>query len=306
MDGQPQIRLGTRASQLALWQSHWVRQQLETFGVDVELIQIRTDGDDQSQPLAQIGGQGLFTKRLQVALLNHEIDLAVHSLKDLPTQDEPGLKIAAIPPRENSVDVLVSNRATSLDSLPAGAVVGTGSVRRSAQLLHLRNDLRIENIRGNVDTRLRKLDEGLFDAIVLAAAGLLRLGMKERIAYFFSPRELMPAVGQGALGLETRADDEATIRVVKQLNHLPSYFSAMAERAMLRKLFAGCLSPVGADSTVSGEELTLHGIVLSRDGRQKVTSSRTGNLTQAAGIGVAVAESLIENGADQFLRNDST
>jgi hydroxymethylbilane synthase len=306
MDGQPQIRLGTRASQLALWQSHWVRQQLETFGVDVELIQIRTDGDDQSQPLAQIGGQGLFTKRLQVALLNHEIDLAVHSLKDLPTQDEPGLKIAAIPPRENSVDVLVSNRATSLDSLPAGAVVGTGSVRRSAQLLHLRNDLRIENIRGNVDTRLRKLDEGLFDAIVLAAAGLLRLGMKERIAYFFSPRELMPAVGQGALGLETRADDEATIRVVKQLNHLPSYFSAMAERAMLRKLFAGCLSPVGADSTVSGEELTLHGIVLSRDGRKKVTSSRTGNLTQAAGIGVAVAESLIENGADQFLRNDST
>lgn len=301
-----QIRLGTRASQLAMWQSNWVREQLEALGAEVELIQIRTDGDDQSQPLAQIGGQGLFTKRLQVALLNNEIDLAVHSLKDLPTHDEPGLMIAAIPPRENKADVLVSNEFSSLESLPAGAVVGTGSVRRAAQLLHLRNDLRIENIRGNVDTRLRKLDEGSFDAIVLAAAGLLRLGLKDRIACYFSPRELMPAVGQGALGLETRTKDAATIDVVKQLNHSPSYYSAMAERAMLRKLFAGCLSPVGADSTVTGEELELQGIVLSVDGRQAVTASQTGNLAKADAIGVAVAESLIENGAEPFLRKDST
>ena len=300
-----QIRLGTRASQLAMWQSNWVKKQLEALGANVELIQIRTEGDDQSQSLAQIGGQGVFTKRLQVALLDHEIDLAVHSLKDLPTHDEPGLTIAAIPPRENRADVLVSNKASSLESLPSGAVVGTGSVRRSAQLLHLRGDLRIENIRGNVDTRLRKLDEGSFDAIVLAAAGLCRLGLKDRIACYFSARELMPTVGQGALGLETRVDDASTINIVKRLNHWPSYFSAMAERAMLRRLFAGCLSPVGADSTVSGEELSLQGIVLSLDGRQKITGSGTGNLNEADGIGVAVAESLIENGAEQFLRNGS-
>ncbi len=197
------IRLGSRASQLAMWQSNWVRQQLESMGIEVEIIPIRTAGDDQTQPLAQIGGQGLFTKRLQVALLNHEIDLAVHSLKDLPTENEPGLTIAAIPARENKADVLVSHQAGSWKELPAGAVVGTGSVRRAAQLRYLRSDLRVEDIRGNVDTRLSKLDRGLFDAIVLAAAGLLRLGLPERIAYSFEPQELMPAVGQGALGLET-------------------------------------------------------------------------------------------------------
>ena len=289
-----------------MWQSNWVREKLESFAAEVELIPIRTAGDDQSQPLAQIGGQGLFTKRLQVALMNREIDLAVHSLKDLPTQNQPGLKIAAIPPRENTADVLISNHASSLATLPHGAIVGTGSVRRAAQLLNLRNDLKIADIRGNVDTRLAKLDAGLFDAIVLAAAGLLRLGLRERIAYYFQPQELMPAVGQGALGLETRSDDKSTIQIVEKLNHLPSYHAAMAERAMLQQLYAGCLSPVGANTIVSGDRLTLHGIVLSRDGREKVAYSETGLLQDSVEIGHSVATSLIENGADRFLRNEST
>ena len=295
------IRLGTRASQLAMWQSGWVQRELQKLGCEVELIQIRTDGDDQTQPLSQIGGQGLFTKRLQIALLNHEIDLAVHSLKDLPTEDDPCLTLAAIPERENSADVIVSNKAKSLDDLPIGSIVGTGSIRRAAQLLHLRNDLQIKDIRGNVDTRLRKLDEGQYDAIVLAAAGLIRLNLSPRIAYSFQPQELMPAVGQGALGLETRADDEATISAVRPLNHPPSYFSAIAERSMLRRLFAGCLAPVGAFTEIAGSDLTLHGIVLSRDGQQIVSASKTGKLSEGIQIGVLVAETLIENGADRFL-----
>jgi hydroxymethylbilane synthase len=296
------IRLGTRASQLALWQSHWVRAQLEQCGVTVELVEIRTEGDVATQPLAQIGGQGLFTKRLQVALLNHEIDLAVHSLKDLPTENHPRLRIAAIPPRETREDVLVSNRWTNVPTLPENSVIGTGSVRRAAQLLNLRADLKIIDIRGNVDTRLKKLDRGDYDAIVLAAAGLTRLGLADRIVYRFPPDELMPAVGQGALGLETRVDDPATIELVAPLNDPTSYFAAISERAMLRKLFAGCLSPVGADTQVVGDQLTLSGIVLSRDGQQKISATLSSDLSNAENLGVTVAEMLLEKGAGALLK----
>jgi hydroxymethylbilane synthase len=333
------LRLGTRASQLALWQSNWVRDQLIARGIEVELIEIRTTGDIATQPLAQIGGQGLFTKRLQDALLNQEIDLAVHSLKDLPTEDHPQLTIAAIPEREIRNDALIVAAASgSIASTPnnvpvttnftqatlspkntsrsesaghnpfanlaTGATIGTGSVRRAAQLLHLRPDLKIVDIRGNVDTRLKKLDTGEYDAIILAAAGLTRLGWKDRITYPFPFHELTPAVGQGALGLETRTDDSATIEMLQPLNHPASYHAAIAERAMLRTLFAGCLSPVGAETTFSEDQLSLRGVVLSRDGQQKMEAERSGPLDQSTQLGVAVAEALLNDGAGVLLSRD--
>jgi hydroxymethylbilane synthase len=303
MTSNPKIRLGTRGSQLALWQSNWVKGQLESLGVCVDLIKIKTEGDIQTQPLAQIGGQGLFTKRLQVALLNNEIDLAVHSLKDLPTEDHPELAIAAIPERESKADALVSNRFQNFESLPEGATIGTGSVRRAAQLLHLRPDLQIKDIRGNVDTRLQKLDDGEFDAIILAAAGLIRLNLDTRITFTFEPEQLMPAVGQGALGLETRADDNVAISAVAPLKHAASYYAALSERSMLRSLFAGCLAPVGANTSVTGDELTLQGIVLSRDGKEKVMASSSGPMINANDLGITVAAELVSQGADKFLRD---
>ncbi len=303
-DASTRIRLGTRGSQLALWQSNWVKSELENLGVTVELIQIKTEGDIKTGSLAQIGGQGVFTKRLQVALLENEIDLAVHSLKDLPTEDHPDLTIAAVPPRENTADALVCNKHDDLDSIPPGSVIGTGSVRRAAQLLHLRNDLKIEDIRGNVDTRLKKLDDGKYDAIVLACAGLVRLGLKGRITHQFDPQQLMPAVGQGALGLETRADDRSTIAAVEQLSDQSSFHRAMAERSMLRTLFAGCLAPVGANTTVNEGQLTLEGIVLSVDGKEKVSAKMSLPISESKELGQAVAKELINKGADRFLSRE--
>ncbi len=297
------IRLGTRGSQLALWQSNWVKSQLEQRGVSVDLIRIKTEGDVQTQPLAQIGGQGLFTKRLQVALLNDEIDLAVHSLKDLPTEDHPDLAIAAIPQRESTADALVSNRFQNFESLPIGTTIGTGSVRRAAQLLHIRPDLKIKDIRGNVDTRLKKLDDGEFDAIILAAAGLIRLNLSDRITFSFEPEQLMPAAGQGALGLETRANDATTVASIEPLKHAASYYAAISERSMLRTLFAGCLAPVGANTSIAGNQLTLQGVVLSRDGKEKVSASSTGPMIEANELGIAVAKALVSQGADKFLRD---
>ncbi|MDA7929067.1 hydroxymethylbilane synthase [Mariniblastus sp.] len=253
--------------------------------------------------LAQIGGQGLFTKRLQIALLNDEIDLAVHSLKDLPTEDHPKLMIAAVPLRETVTDALVSNRFKNLGDLPSQAIIGTGSVRRAAQILHLRPDLEIRDIRGNVDTRLKKLDDGEFDAIILASAGLIRLGFEDRISHTFSPSELVPAVGQGALGLETRRLDADTISQIKILNDLPSFHRAMAERTMLRTLYAGCLSPVGALTNVEGDQLQLKGAVLSHDGKHKIECDETSELDQSNSLGQRVAEKLLDAGAAQYLQD---
>ena len=300
------IRLGTRGSKLAMWQSTWVKQALEGLGCSVELIQIKTEGDVATGSLSQIGGQGLFTKRLQVALQNAEVDLAVHSLKDLPTQDAEGLSICAIPQRETTADALVSNKYDSLQNLPSGAIVGTGSVRRAAQILHLRSDLKIADIRGNVDTRLRKLDDGDYDAIVLAAAGLTRLGWQDRITAYFSPEELLPAVGQGALGLETRTADEQTNSVVARLNHTESFSSAMAERHMLRALFAGCLAPVGALTKVKDETLTLTGVVLSVDGQTRIEVSSSSSLGEFTTLGQSVAKGLVDKGADNLLKRAQT
>jgi hydroxymethylbilane synthase len=295
------LRLGTRASALARWQAEWVAARLTERGVAVELVPITTQGDVKAGPLGQIGGQGLFTKELQRALLDGQIDLAVHSLKDLPTEPVPGLAIAAVPERESTADVLVSRVADRLESLPAGARVGTGSLRRKSQLLHLRPDLLVEDIRGNVETRLRKLDEAQYDAIVLAEAGLKRLGFADRIAQVLPHSVMYPAVGQGALGLETRSDDRQTRELLGPLDHAPSHQRVLAERALLLALRAGCLAPVGAFTQLKSVRLRLDAVVLSPDGKQRLTASNALAGDHPVEIGNLVAQMLLDQGAAELI-----
>jgi hydroxymethylbilane synthase len=297
----PRLRLGTRASALARWQAEWVAARLTELGLEVELIPITTQGDVKSQPLGQIGGQGLFTKELQRALLERQIDLAVHSLKDMPTAPVEGLVLAAVPERESTADVLVSNIAQRIEDLPPAARVGTGSLRRGAQLLHLRPDLKVEDIRGNVETRLRKLDEGQFQAIILAEAGLRRLGLAERIVHVIPPSAMLPAVGQGALGIETRAGDGTTRGVVASLDHRATHQAVIAERSLLLALRGGCLAPVGAYGRVTGGHLLLDAVVLSGDGARRVTASGKGAPEQAELLGREVAQALIDQGATELI-----
>ena len=297
----PRLCLGTRASPLARWQADWVAGELRKRGVDVELVLISTQGDVKSGPLGQIGGQGLFTKEIQRALLDRQIDLAVHSLKDLPTAEVAGLSLAAVPERESIADVLVCNSAMSLSELPKNSRVGTGSLRRRAQLLHQRPDLQMLEIRGNVETRLRKLDEGEYDALVLAQAGLHRLGLDARIASVIPLAVMLPAVGQGALGIEARADDASTRQLLAPLNHEETHQSITAERTLLATLRGGCLAPVGAWGRVENCALKLDGVVLSGDGRQRIVSSSSGPPSSAAELGQQVAEQLIAQGAEDLI-----
>src|SRR3954447_2169680 len=271
------LRLGTRASALARWQAEWVAARLQERGVAVELVPITTQGDVKAGPLAQIGGQGLFTKEIQRALLDGKIDLAVHSCKDLPTAEVAGLAIAAVPARESTADVLLSLKADSIESLPSQARVGTGSLRRKAQLLHLRADLLIEDIRGNVETRLRKLDDAEYDAIVLAEAGLKRLNLDHRITQVIPRSVMLPAVGQGALAIETRVADARTRTLVAPLDHYPTHQAVLAERRLLLALRAGCLAPVGALARVDESKLALDAVVLSPDGKRRLTASGSGS-----------------------------
>jgi len=291
------LRLGTRGSALALWQAEWVATQLRAIGCPVDLVRIQTSGDVTSQPLQAVGGQGLFTKELQRALQDGRIDLAVHSLKDLPTEPAENLALAAVPRRESNRDVMVSAVSPALDQLPPAARVGTGSRRRKSQLLHFRSDLQVSEIRGNVDTRLRKLDAGQYEAIVLAEAGLKRLGWSHRVTQVLPPEIMLPAIGQGALGIETRASDQATRRWVEQLNDAESFLSVQAERALLAELRAGCLAPVGAWGRVVDGRLLLDGAVLSADGRERIRASDSGTPADAASLGVQVARTLLAQGA---------
>jgi len=291
------LRLGTRASPLARWQAEWVAARLAERGVAVEMVHISTQGDVRTGPLGQIGGQGLFTKEIQRALLASEIDLAVHSLKDLPTEEVPGLALAAVPERETTGDVLVSPRFKSLEELPQGARVGSGSLRRKTQLLHVRQDLNIVEIRGNVETRLRKLDAGEYDAIVLAEAGLKRLGLHERITHVIPRSIMLPAVGQGALGIEARADDAATRDCLAPLDHADTHQSILAERSLLATLRGGCLAPVGAWGRVEGGQLILDATVLSGDGRERLMAGDSAHTELALELGQRVAEHLIAQGA---------
>lgn len=295
------LRLGTRKSPLARWQADWVAARLAEMDVDVEMVYISTEGDVQSGPLGVLGGQGLFTKRIQHALLDNQIDLAVHSLKDLPTEHVPGLMLAAVPPREAVGDVLVSKRAVTLDELPQDAVVGTGSARRRAQLLHHRADLDVRDIRGNVDTRLGKLADGQFDAIVLAEAGLRRLGLQQHIKQVLSRDVMLPAVGQGALGIEARRDDETTLEALAPLNDQSARSAVQAERALLAALRAGCLAPVGAWGRIEEDALRLDAVVLSGDGRQRLAAQGAAALAQAEKLGEDVARDLLAQGAADLI-----
>lgn len=292
------LRIATRASQLALWQARWVAGQLETLGVTAELVQITTQGDVQQQgPIAALGLQGVFTKEIQAAVIEGRADVAVHSLKDLPSQTVPHLILAAVPEREECADVLVNASGATLAELPPGARIGTGSLRRQAQLRHLRPDVEVTGIRGNVDTRLRKLSAGEFDAIVLAAAGLNRLGLSLHIAERLAPPRMLPAPGQGALGIECRTDDAQTRQLLAQLQHPDSRAAADAERAMMARLQAGCSAPLAAWGRVIEGELHLDGLVSSVDGLRRLCATASGPCEQAEEIGQRVAQQLLDQGA---------
>lgn len=298
------ITIGTRGSKLALTQTAMVRDWLQAAhpGLDVRLDVITTKGDHVlDRPLSAIGDKGLFVTEIEESLRAGRVDMAVHSAKDLPSELPPDMAMPFFPRRADPRDVLVSrDGATTLLRLPAGARVGTSSLRRACQLRHLRPDLELADIRGNVDTRLRKLDEGQYDAIVLAAAGLVRLGLEARVTEWLEPSVMLPAAAQGVLGIEIRAGDEATAALLLPLDHSPTRWAATAERAFLARIQGGCQVPVGAHATVSGETVQLSGLIGDRSGRM-VRGEQRGAVAHAAEIGVALAEELLANGGQQLL-----
>jgi len=300
--------IGSRGSKLALWQANHVKNKLSEFqpNLDIRVEIIKTTGDVRPDPLSTIGGQGVFTKELEDSLLKGDIDLAVHSLKDLPTVLPEQLVIAAIGEREDPRDALVlpANANVSIDSLkalPHQTVVGTSSQRRAAQLKSLRHDVTIKDVRGNVDTRLRKLDEGEYDALILAAAGLTRLGLKGRISAYISTNEILPAVGQGALGIEVRADDQMTAELVGRLNHRPTELACLAERSLLKSLGGGCQLPFAAHATVEGPHLVMEALVAMPDGSRIIRDRISGSPTRAEELGRDLATLLILQGAQSIL-----
>lgn len=303
------LRIGTRGSALALWQANHVRDELaRCHGVEAELVRIHTSGDKlQAASVAQIGAEGsakgIFIKEIEDALLSGTVDIAVHSMKDVPTETPAGLVFAAITRREDPRDCLISRTNKSLKGLPSGARIGTSSVRRQAQLRHARPDLVVADLRGNVDTRMKKLAAGDFDAIVLAVAGVNRLGASDKVTQIFKQDVMLPAVGQGALGIETRSDDSEAVALASSLNDLETRACVTAERALLRELEGGCQVPVGAWARigVSGQ-LEIEAGVFSPDGTESVRRSDVGAAVDAQVIGVRLGRSLIEAGADKILR----
>jgi len=298
------IRIATRRSPLAKWQANHVAGLLRAQepGLEVRLHELVTKGDKILEvPLAAVGGKGLFVKEIEDAVLAREAEIAVHSMKDLPALLAPGLVVAAVPEREDPRDALCSRKARSLADLPKGARVGTSSLRRGAQLKALRPDLRIEMVRGNVETRLRKGETEL-DAVVLAYAGLLRLGLAGRASYVFDPAEMLPAVAQGALALEARADDAATLGRLARLEHLESRVRVEAERGFLKRLEGGCQVPLAGHAVVEGGRVLLRGLVASLDGTRVVKGERSGPAADAARIGEALAEELLSKGAAAILK----
>lgn len=302
-----EIVIGSRGSKLALWQSEWVKARLEETGARVRIEVFKTKGDVMRDvPLATIGGQGAFTKELEVALLDKRIDVAVHSLKDLPTLNPEGLSITATPEREDARDALVlradaDSDGASISNLPAGAVVGTSSLRRIAQLKHLRPDVQVKDLRGNVDTRLRKLDSGEYDAVILASAGLRRLGLGHRISAAIETDVMLPAVSQGSLGVQTRADDSETNALVSRLDHAATRAAVVAERALLRNLGGGCQVPIAAHAVVCRGDLRLDGLVASLDGSRLMRDTTVVSAPEAERAGDVLAARLLEEGAGELL-----
>lgn len=298
------VRIATRKSALALWQAEYVKAQLEHYHPDihVELVPMSTKGDKiLDTPLAKVGGKGLFVKELETAMLEGRADIAVHSMKDVPVDFPDGLELNTICVREDPRDAFVSNKYKSLDELPAGAVVGTSSLRRQCQIRELRPDLKIKDLRGNVNTRLAKLDNDEYDAIILAAAGLLRLEMPERIAAYIETDVSLPANGQGAVGIECRSDDETLKALLAPLEHSETRYRVLAERAMNRKLEGGCQVPIGAFATIDGERLHLRGLVGAIDGSVILRDEVSGEKADYQQLGVELAEKLLAQGADKIL-----
>jgi hydroxymethylbilane synthase len=303
--GSSKLLIGTRGSQLALHQASVIREKLIYLhpGLEVELMKIKTTGDKmQDVPLAKVGGKGLFVKEIEEALLQGVIDLAVHSMKDVPMELPAGLHLSVITKREDPRDVLISRDEKSFHELPQRSTVGTSSLRRQSQLLHLRSDLRIKPLRGNLDTRFRKLEEGSVDAIVLAAAGVKRLGLTERVTEYLDPSTCLPAIGQGALGLESRIDDERINTLLLPLDHLYSGLCVRAERSFLRRLEGGCQVPIAAYARLEEDELILEGLVASLDGKRLVRDLIRGPQADVEPMGVKLAERLLSQGADQILK----
>jgi hydroxymethylbilane synthase len=297
--------LGTRGSKLALRQSEWFQSRIHDVAPEVRVVlrKIQTSGDKiVDVPLAKIGGKGLFVKEIEEALLAGEIDFAVHSMKDVPAQLPDGLEILCVPPREDPRDALISRAGCSFKDLPQGARIGTASLRRQAQLLNARPDLRIEMLRGNLDTRLRKLKEGQFDAIVLAAAGLRRLAWAQEITEYLDPVVSLPAIGQGALGVEGRSNDHFVRSIVDRLNDQATQTTVTAERAFLHRLEGGCQVPIAAHATLSGEELLLEGLLASVDGKTVIRDRVQGKSQEAHKLGVQLADRLLARGGDKILR----
>ena len=301
--------IGSRGSKLALWQAEQARDRLQALNpqLDVHIEIIKTTGDVKNDPLSVIGGKGVFTKELEDALLDGRIDLAVHSLKDLPTILPDRLSIAAICEREDPRDALVlrsGSKNGSLLHLQEGAVVGTSSQRRLAQLKALRSDVVVRDLRGNVDTRIRKLDEGQYDAVILASAGLVRLGLQERISARIEINEMLPAVGQGAIGIETNSDNEFAVQMTSRLDHRETRLACLAERAFLRGLGGGCQFPIAAHAVLDGDTLKLDGLVAKPDGSQILRDSLSGPSNDAEALGSALANQLIQHGANSLLNAD--
>ena len=298
------IKIGTRGSKLALWQANWVKSVLEKKfpSTPIELIIIKTQGDKiLDVPLAKVGGKGLFVKEIEQALLTRRIDIAVHSMKDMPADIPEGLCIGAIPERENPVDVFISRNGAQFNELAAGSVIGTSSLRRGAQLRHARPDIVIQPIRGNLDTRLKKLESENFDALVLAAAGVKRLNLEHKITEYLDHGIMLPAVGQGALCIEIRKDDSTVGPLVASLEHASTRAVVAGERAFLNRLEGGCQVPIAGHGRISEKQFAITGLVAEVDGSRVIKGEKSGPLDSAETIGIDLAEELLAGGADKIL-----
>ncbi len=301
---QKNIIIGTRGSQLALWQANWVRDALmaKHQGLNIDLLIIKTKGDKiLDVPLAKVGGKGLFVKEIEDAISDGRVDLAVHSMKDMPAEIPQGLCISAIPKRESPEDVLISKTGLSLSQLPHGAIIGTSSLRRAAQLKHIRPDVEIIALRGNLDTRLKKLESEKMDAVILAAAGIKRLGLEHRITQYLDHSMMLPAVGQGALCIESRKDDPVVMPLVSALDDLPTRTVVIGERAFLNRLEGGCQVPVAAHGKIEQNKFVISGLVADLDGKKIIKETMSGSLSESEAIGIQLAEKLLSLGAKQIL-----
>jgi hydroxymethylbilane synthase len=298
------VRIGTRGSPLAVWQAEWVRSRLHALHLqhEAELVKIKTTGDKITDvPLAQVGGKGLFVKEIETALLEGRIDLAVHSMKDMPAEIPSGLCIGSVPERENPLDVLISRNGQSFEDLPNGARLGSSSLRRGAQVRHIRPDITVHPLRGNLDTRIRKLETEGLDAIIVAAAGVKRLGLKARITEYLPEAIMLPAIGQGALAIEARKDDDSTLRLIAPLDHRETRVAVKSERAFLARLEGGCQVPIAAHAKIIGDALKITGLVAEVDGSVLLRETITGPLDQNKKLGVELANHLLNKGGREIL-----